>query len=217
MADMNHPQVRLAIEARLASSAESPLLSIGDGDHCVVVRLTPNAAPIAEELMREFGDSVSITVGFKPFPPGSVDLGYLPPETAGAATWRSAMRFTCEVADSLIPRGDSTRGRLTILNCGNAPVKFDAGVNVGLLCVPGTFDVVGGYSGAMSAGARVVELDTGGIASFNFIVGTASCEANNRYVVEPGGYDVLVPLSISDIGTRDPDRLLVQDSFVRVT
>jgi len=230
MADMNHPgpsvprparghlaQVRSAIETQAASSAENPLLSIGDGDHCVVVRLTPDSALVAEELVREFGDSVSITVGFKPFPSGSVDPGHLPPETAGAARWRSAMRFTCEVADPLIPSGDSTRGRLTILNCGDAPVEFDAGVNVGWLCVPGTLDVVGGYSGAMSPGGRVVKLDTGGVASFNFIVGTASCEADNRYVVEPGSYDVAVPLSISRRGSLDRDHLIIQGCSVRVT
>jgi hypothetical protein len=209
--------VRSAIEGRLASHGERPLSSIGDGDRCVVVRLTPNAAPIAEELERKFGNVVSITVGFKPFPPSGVNFRPVLLESSGTAGWWSAMRVTCECDNALIPRGDSTTGQLVILNRGNAEVKFLAAVSVGWLCVPGTLDVVGGYSGAIAAGARAVELDAGGITSFNFIVGTASCEANDRYVVESGSYDVVVPLSIWDAGARDPDRLLVRDCFVRVT
>ena len=209
--------MRSAIESRFRSDGESPLSSIGDGDNCVVVRLIPDAMLIAEELKREFGNAVSITVGFKPFPVGSVNFGPVPLEPSGAARWWSAMRVTCEVATALIPPGDSATGKLVILNRGSVKVNFSAAVSVGWLCAPGTLDVVGGYSGAIAAGMRAIELDAGEVTSLNFVVGTASCEANDHYVVESGTYDVVVPLSIWEAGARDPDRLLIRDCFITVT
>jgi hypothetical protein len=104
------------------------------------------------------------------------------------------------------------------MNRGSVTVEFSAAASVGWLCVPGTLDVVGGYSGAIAAGVRAIELNAGGITSLNLIVGTASCEVNDRYVVEAGTYEVVVPLSVWDAGsTRDPIRLLVRDCFLTVT
>jgi hypothetical protein len=214
-----HPaDVRAAIEARLTSQRKNPLASIGDGDGVVVVRLNPDAAPIAEELKREFGDTVSITVGFKPFPLGDAHPAPLPLEPSEAGERQLGLRVTCELADTRIPRGASVTGQLVILNCGSVTARFSASASAGWLCVPGTLDVVGGYSGAIAAGARVIELAVGGSTSLNFIVGTASCAADDQYVVGPGIYEVVVPLSVRDAGgERDPVRLLVRDCFVTVT
>jgi hypothetical protein len=212
-------EVRSAIEARLAPQGKTSVLaSIGDGGEVVVVRLNPSAASIAGELKREFGDSVSITVGFKPFPFGDAHLAPLSLEPSEAGKPGLPLRITCEITDTRIRPGDSTTGRLLILNRGSARVEFFAAASVGWLCVPGTLDVVGGYSGAMAAVERAIELDASGITSLNFIVGTASCEVNDRYVVKAGTYEVVVPLSVWDAGsTRNPIRLLVRDCFVTVT
>lgn len=209
--------VRSAIEARLTSQGKSALASIGDGDGVVVVRLTPNAAPIAEELKREFGDRVSITVGFKPFPLGDTHPAPLSLEPSEAGEGQLGLRVTCELTNTRIPRGDSITGQLVILNCGSAKAEFSAAASVGCLCMPGTLDVVGGYSGAIAGVERAIELAAGGVTSLNFIVGTASCEANDQYVVGPGTYEVVVPLSMENAGSgRDPVRLLVRDCFVTV-
>jgi hypothetical protein len=105
-----------------------------------------------------------------------------------------------------------------IVNRGSVKAEFSAATSVGWLCVPGTLDVVGGYSGAIAAGMRAIGLDAGGSTSLNFIVGTASCEPNDRYVVNAGTYEVVVPLSVWDAGnTRNPIRLLVRDCFITVT
>jgi len=210
--------VRAAIEARLTSQRKNPLASIGDGDGVVVIRLNPDAAPIAAELKREFGDTVSITVGFKPFPLGDAYPAPLPLEPSEAGEQRLGLRVTCEITDTRIPRGGSVTGQLVMLNCGSAKAEFLAAASVGWLCVPGTLDVVGGYSGAIAAGARVIELAAGGGASLNFIVGTASCEANDQYAVGSGTYEVVVPLFLGDAeNRRDPVHLLVRGCFVTVT
>jgi hypothetical protein len=105
-----------------------------------------------------------------------------------------------------------------IVNRGSVKAEFSAATSVGWLCVPGTLDVVGGYSGAIAAGMRAIGLDAGGSTSLNFIVGTASCEPNDRYVVNASTYEVVVPLSVWDAGnTRNPIRLLVRDCFITVT
>lgn len=210
--------VRSAIEARLTSRGKNVLASIGDGDGVVVVRLTPDATQIAEELKREFGDTVSITVGFKPFPLGDAYPAPLSLEPSEAEERRLGLRVSCEISNTQIPRGDFVTGQLVILNCGSAKAEFSAAASVGCLCVPGTLDVVGGYSGAIAAGERVIELAADSTTSLNFIVGTASCEANDQYVVGPGTYEVVVPLSVRDTGSgRDPIHLLVRDCFVTVT
>jgi hypothetical protein len=210
--------VRSTIEAQLASQRKSALASIGDGDGVVVVRLNPDAAPVAEELKREFGDTVSITVGFKPFPLGDAHPAPLPLEPSEAGEWQLGLRVTCELADARIPRGGSVTGKLVILNCGSATARFSAAASVGCLCVPGTLDVVGGYSGAIAGVERVIELAAGGVTSLNFIVGTASCEANDQYAVGSGTYQVVVPLSVGDADSwRDPVHLLARGCFVTVT
>lgn len=209
--------VRSAIQDRLTFHERNLLSSIGDGDECVVVRLAPNAALIAEELKREFGDEVSITVGFKPFPPGGVNFGPVLLEPSDQAGWWSSMRITCEIADSVVARGDSTTGQLVVLNHGGEMLRFLAGVSAGWLCVPGTLDVVGGYSGAISGGLRLIGLAPGETTSLSFIIGTASCQPDDEYVVESGAYDVAVPLSICEAGAPDPDRLLIRGCSVTVT
>jgi hypothetical protein len=209
--------VRSAIEARLASHGKSPLLSIGDGDGTVVVRLTPDAAPAAEELKREFGDAVDITVGFKPFPYVHGRFARPSFDSEPAAVKWPALHITCEIPEARIPRGGSTIGQLSILNRGKTEEKFTAAANGGWLCAPGTSDIAGGYSGAIAAGARAIDLEVDGIALLDFIVGTASCESNDRYAVESGVYEVVVPLSIWVAGSNpDPVRLQVRGCLVTV-
>jgi hypothetical protein len=209
--------VRSAIEARLGSRAKNPLLSIGDGDGIVVVRLQPDAAPAAAELKREFGDAVDITVGFKPFP--YIQSFFAPPpldSTRAAGRW-PALAVVCDITEARIPGGGSTTGRLAIHNRGKAREIFNAAASAGWLCAPGTSDIVGGYSGAMAAGARRIDLEVDGTAVLNFIVGTASCESNDRYVVESGTYEVVVPLSIWLAGGEpDSDLLHVRGCLVTV-
>jgi hypothetical protein len=65
---------------------------------------------------------------------------------------------------------------------------------------------------------RAIELDAGGSTSLNFIVGTASYEPNDRYVVNAGTYEVVVPLAVREAeNMRNPIRLLVRDCFITVT
>jgi hypothetical protein len=214
----NLADVRSAIEARFISQRKNPLASIGDGDGVVVIRLNPDAVPIAEELKREFGDMVSITVGFKPFPPADAHPAPLPLEPSEAGERQLGLHVTCELADTRIPRGGSVTGQLVMLNRGSATARFSVSASVGCLCVPGTLDVVGGYSGAIAGVERVIELEAGGVTSLNFIVGTASCEANDQYAVGSGTYEVVVPLSVGDAGNwRDPVHLLARGCFVTVT
>jgi hypothetical protein len=209
--------VRSAIEERLAADGNA-LVSIGDGNGAVVVRLAPGAAPLAAELKREFGDGVAVTVGFKPFPPGGARIAPFSLDSAEAGELAFALRLTCEMPDTAMPAGDSATGRLSVLNRGSATAEFSAAASAGWLCVPGTLTVVGGYSGAIAAGMRAIRLDAGASTALDFIVGTASCEPDDRYVVDAGTYEVVVPLSVwAAGGTRDPVRLLVRDCVVEVT
>jgi hypothetical protein len=166
------------------------LLSIGDGDGTVVIRLTPDAAVVAEELKLEFGDVVSITVGFKPFPSPVNGYESIPLSFTESGELTLALDIGCETDRATIACGESVTGQLALTNSGVDAIYFTASAATGWLCEPGTLNVIGGHGGAVAAGSRTIALDAGGIARLNFITGTASCVSDGRYTVAPGMYEV---------------------------
>lgn len=204
------------LRARYAGREDNPLRGIGGGrDGTTRVRLVPGAAAIAAELKAEYGERVSLVVGFKRFPPDGTHPPphQLPEETGGQDT---GLRVTCTVADARIAQGDSGRGDVEILNRGDA--RVDSGIEApqGWLCVPGTRDVVGGFSGAIAGTGHRAKLDPGDSTTLKCLIGTASLEANDQYVVAPGTYELVVPVSMHSLRGREKRVLLARDCFVEV-
>lgn len=211
--------VRSAIAARLADEQDNPLLSIGEGDKTITVRLKPGATSIAQALKREFGEDVEVVVGFKSFPRGQLRNQLSYHEALQTNGLLLPLVLTCEIPKTHLIEGESVTGRVTIQNVGETGIEFFGSVGVGWLCQPGTLVIAGGYSGAVAQINQRVRLDSQDTHEWNFIVGTASCEPNDQFSVKPGPYEVIVPVSLelreSD-STQKSVHLLARNCFVIV-
>lgn len=208
-------RVRAAVADRLAGAPGRPLQSIGMGGHAIAVRLKPDAVSIAEELRKDFGGMIDITVGFKGFPEGTSRIPA--PHTLEARGSLPAIRATCQAGAAHLPQGDAVTGQVILQNAGRSSIEVSGSAAAGWLCRPGTLEVAGGYSGLIADAGHVLRISPGGNATLNFIVGTASCEPGTGYVVRPSRYEVIVPVDLAAKGTQDTARILARDCFVEVT
>jgi hypothetical protein len=207
--------IRASIAGRFAGAPGGPLERIGLARYAVVVSLKPNAVSIAEELNREFGSMVEITVGFKAFPEGT---SRVPVSHALEARGSfPAIRATCEVDAARLRGGDAVTGKVIMQNIGYSDIEVSGSGSAGWMCRPGTLEVVGGYSGLIADAGRVFHISPGGSETLNFIVGTASCEPGAGYVVQPGRYEVVVPVDLVVEGGQGAAPILARDCFVEVT
>lgn len=211
--------IRSTIAARFADEQGNPLVSIGEGDKTITVRLKPGATSIAQALKREFGEDVEVVVGFKSFPSGQLrnQLSYHDAlQTSGLPL---TLVLTCELPKTHLIAGESVTGRVTVQNVGKSGIEFFGSVGMGWLCQPGTLVIAGGYSGAVAPTYQWIRLDNQDTHQWNFIVGTASCEPNDQYSVKAGPYEVVVPVLI-ELGengsTRESVHLLARNCFVIV-
>jgi hypothetical protein len=213
--DRRLARIRASIADRFAAAPGRPLESIGVGRNAVVVRLKPNAVPIAEELSRDFGSMVEITVGFKAFPEGTYRVS-LPPALQAHGSLPT-IRATCELDAARLHGGDAVTGKVAMQNIGYSDIEVSASANAGWLCRPGTLQVVGGYSGLIADAGHEFHISPGGSETLNFVAGSASCEPGAGYVVEPGRYEVIVPVDLAVGGGQGAARILARDCFVEVT
>jgi len=63
----------------------------------------------------------------------------------------------------------------------------------------------------------VFHISPGGSETLDFIVGTASLEPGADYVVQPGRYEVVVPVDLEVNGGPGPVRILARGCFIEVT
>ena len=214
--DRRLTRIRASIAGRFAGARGSPLQSIGEGSRAVVVHLKPDAVSVAAELNREFGSLVEITVGFKAFPGGD-RAGSPSPRTLEGRASLPGIGATCQVDEARLPGGGSGSGKAVIRNTGHSPVEGSGSAGAGCLCRPGTLVIAGSYSGAIAGVGRVFHISPGGSETLDFIVGTASLEPGADYVVQPGRYEVVVPVDLEVNGGPGPVRILARGCFIEVT
>ncbi len=178
-----------------------------------MVWLKPDAASIAEQLKREFGSMVELTVGFKRFPevPPFVPV----PQALEAGDSLPMIRVTCEVDATHLHGGDAIAGRVVMRNTGDSDVEATGSAGTGCLCRPGTLEAVGGYSGLIADVGHVLHLRPGASQTLPFIVGTASSEPGAGYVVPAGRYEVVVPVGL-EVEGRGAVRILARHCFIEV-
>jgi hypothetical protein len=212
--------VRLSVARRFSGVPNNPILSIGEGGRTVLIRLKPNAIQIAEALNEEFSGLVQITVGFKPFPVAEDRSRTTSPCVLEARGSLAALSTTCEVTSTRLRAGEDVTGHVVMQNTGDTVIEGSGSAHVGWLCRPGTLVVVGGYSGAVAGASRMIHIDPGSSDTLSFTAGTASCEPDDRYVVRPGQYEVVVPVDLEARSRRGHPmtvRILARGCFISVT
>lgn len=211
--DQRLADISRSIAGRLAEDPRLPLQSIGQGRHSVAVHLKPSAVATAEDLKREFGNMVDITLGFKSFPDGVLRIPV--PEALRAKGSVPDLHATCHVDRGQVLGGDTVTGRVVMRNAGKTDIEISAAAAVGWLCLPRTLKIVGGNSGFVANAGRKFQIIPGDSDTLPFVVGTASCEPGTEYVVPAGPYEVVVSVRLQ-VGGRDDFHLLARDCFIEV-
>ena len=167
------------------------------------VRLEPWAAATAEELHRQFGDDVELTVGALPYPPGrqppprpapDPPPGLLDPrEITAELDGPAAVRSGHTLRHGLLV-GNLTRQELTIATNGQVTV---------VVVDPRTGQAVGGYAGFQTLAGIFFRVAAGATERIPLLIGTASFTPELGYILPPGSWGIQVPLDLApDILTR---------------
>ena len=162
------------------------------------IRLTPWAAEAAEELHRQFGDDVELTVGFLPYPPGRPGR----PRQQRAPAQPPALLDGREVMVALdgpatVSSGHTLHHQLTVHNLAGSELRIATNGRVTAVVVdPQTGEAVGGFSGLQTLPLKVFQAIPGGSVRIPLLIGTASSRPQLGYTVPPGEWGIQVTLTL---------------------
>jgi hypothetical protein len=156
------------------------------------VHLTPWAADAAEELHRQFGDDVELTVGFLPYPPGRPvraprrSAPGQPPDLLDPREVRAALD-----SPAVVSSGHTLRHHLTVHNLTGSELQIATNGGVTAAVVdPQTGETVGRFSGVQTLPLRVFRAAPGGNVRMPLLIGTASSRLRLGYTVPPGEWGI---------------------------
>jgi hypothetical protein len=164
----------------------------------ISVHLTPWAADAAEQLHRQFGDDVELTVGFLPYPPGRPvrprrwHAPWQPPDLLDPREATVALDGPATVSS-----GHTLHHHLTVHNLTGSELQIATNGRVtGSVVDPQTGETVGGFSGAQTLPLKVFRAIPGGSVRLPLLVGTASSRPRLGYTVPPGEWGIQVTLAL---------------------
>lgn len=173
----------------------------------ISVHLAPWAADAAEDLRRQFGSDVELTVGFLPYPPGRP----VPPRRRRAPGQLPDLLDPREVAAALdgpatVSSGRTLHHRLSVRNLAASDLQVATGGHVTASVVdPRTGETVGGFSGARTLPLKVFRVIPGATVQIPLLIGTASSAPRLGYTVPAGEWGIQVTLELGP-GPRDSPR-----------
>ena len=169
------------------------------------VQLAPWAADTAEELHRQFGDDVELTVGTLPYPPGRQEPRRRAP---GQIPDLLDPREVTAVLDgpAVVSSGHTLRHHLTVHNLTGSELQIATNGHVTAVVVdPQTGEVVGGDSGWQTQPLIFFRAPPGGSARIPLLIGTASRTLRLGYTVPAGEWGIQVTLKLGS-DPRSPRR-----------
>jgi hypothetical protein len=174
----------------------SPMPEVDEGRQPpFAIHLAAWADDAAEELHRQFGDDVELTVGALPYPPGAR------PEPTPAAGEPLELLNPREIAAELdglavIKSGHELRHGLLLRNfTGSELLISPKGTPV--VVDPQTGEVVGGFYGARTLALMFFQVAPGETVRIPFLIATASFAPRLGYTVPAGHWGVRATLMIS--------------------
>jgi len=176
------------------------------------IRLTPWAAAAAEELHRQFGDDVELTVGFLPYPPGRPGRPRQQRAPAHAPAEPPALLDGREVMVALdgpatVSSGHTLHHRLTVHNLTGSELQIATNGGVTAVVVdPQTGEAVGGFSGLQTLPLKVFQAIPDGSVRIPLLIGTASSRPQLGYTVPPGEWGIQVTLTLGPDPRSSPRR-----------
>jgi hypothetical protein len=160
------------------------------------VRLEPWAADVAEQLHRQFGDDVELTVGLLPYPPGRPPR----PRRHSAPGDLPALLDPDEVTVTLdeialVSSGHTLHHHLTVHSLIGSELLLTNGRGAAVVD-PQTGETVGGFSGLQTLSLKFFRVSPGGSTRIPLLIGTASSRPELGYAIPPGEWGIQATLTL---------------------
>lgn len=161
------------------------------------ISLQPWATSAAEELHRQFGDNVTLTVGVLSYPPGAPR----PRAANPVADLLNPTEITAELdGPAVVQSGQTLHHGLLLHNATDRELQVRTNGSLTAVIVdPHTGDVVGGFAGAQTLPLVIFRIAPGQTARVPLLIGTASCTHRLGYAVPPGDWAFRVTLSLGPV------------------
>jgi hypothetical protein len=187
----------LEIQQEVTVAAGAFLVSSGIGaGPPVSVALRADGEETAAELLEQYGDLVTITVGLLGYPdpqqPGTVPCASMIPPPPSQPTPLVAEMLPIEAPT---PSGADFIATVRVTNTGEETITFETGQPlVGFVFRPGEETPIAMYAGGISGTGVGAELAPGDFLDIDVLGGTASCDPALGYRLPPGRYEVRAPV-----------------------
>jgi hypothetical protein len=171
------------------------------------IMLAPTAVAVAEDLHARFGDSVELTVGALPYPPGRHTRW--PPITQPPAELLSPQQATVALDGPAVVRsGHTLRHGLLLRNHSGDHLKIPTtnGQLTTAVVDPATGEVVGGFAGAQALPLITYRVAPGQTEPIPMLTGTASFTPRLGYTVPPGSWGIQATLTLGKDPRDSPQR-----------
>lgn len=162
----------------------------------VSVALRADGEEAAAELLEQYGDLVTITVGLLPYPdllqPGTVSCEAMIPPPPSQPTPLVAEMLPIEAP---VRSGADFGATVRVTNTGQETITFDSGQPMlGFVFRPGEETPIAVYVGDIAGTGVGAELAPGDFIDIAVLGGTASCDPTLGYRLPPGRYEVRTPV-----------------------
>jgi hypothetical protein len=181
------------------------------------VGLAAWAVPVAEELHRQFGDQVELTVGRLRYPPDRQPPP--PPMSRGLPRLFDPGETEVELdGPAVVSSGHTLCHGLRLRNLGDRDLEVATNGRVTADVVdPGTGEVVGGYAGLALAVGRMFTAAPGQTTRIPLLIDTASSTLRLGYAVPPGHWGLQVTLTLGGWGSPGSPALLRRTPILALT
>jgi hypothetical protein len=174
------------------------------------ITLAPTAVAIAQDLHRQFGDSVRLTVGCLPYPPGrqpDPPRDHLIRQPPGEMLGPEEAEVRLD-GPATVRSGETLRHALLVRNLTGRVLPIATNGNLTAVVVdPQIGQVVGGFAGAQTMPLIMFPVAPGNTERIPLLIGTASFRPDLGYTVPPGSWGIQVPLDLEwDPYTRERRR-----------
>lgn len=162
----------------------------------VSLALRADGEEVAAELLEQYGDLVTITVGLLPYPdllqPGTVSCAAMIPPPPSQPTPLMAEMLPIEAP---VPSGADFEATVRVTNTGQETITFESGQPmIGFVYRPGEETPIAVYVGDVAGTGVGAELAPGDVIDIEVLGGTASCDPALGYRLPPGRYEVRTPV-----------------------
>ena len=170
------------------------------------IRLAPWAAATAEELHRQFGDDIELTVGALPYPPGRQPPR--PPASGPLPDLLDPHEIAAELdGPAVVGSGHTLRHGLLLRNLTGRELQIATNGQVTATVVdPHTGEVVGGFAGFQHLPLIIFRVAPGQTGRVPLLIGTASFTPRLGYVIPPGDWGIQATLTLGPHPRDSPRR-----------